>query len=298
MLVIVDPDSGRTELRDGVITSFAWLSDTQVAYCARRVEGAIQRRVVCRRRLDGRQAELVAAFAQQLADHYSWQEHWAPSGQFVIFVEPALGGRFQAVNVAEASTRAVGRSGVYDCGVAWFADSNRALCVSKGVGSNGVYEVILLESGTGGVVDHSNEFQEMFGDRSPRLEPASTADSEYALVNCVVGGGYLVQPDPWRVIPLGQLLGAKPLLHKGSSNGLWLFQLPVPGCVGVLPTGNEEDSPIKYAAEYSGERVLALFESRGCWAVSPNGGMVATVGEGQRVELRDLGKWWISLIQP
>ena len=74
-LMIVDANANKTDLRDGMITSFAWLSDNEIAYCTRRACGGVQKRVICRQRLDGRPREDMAAFGEQPANRYSSREY-------------------------------------------------------------------------------------------------------------------------------------------------------------------------------------------------------------------------------
>lgn len=104
-----------------------------------------------------------------------------------------------------------------------------------------------------------------------------------------------MQPEPWKVFPLGQALRPELPRSEASTDCPSLFQLPVPGTVGVFPTGNEGDSPTKWAAACSGARVLPLLETRGSWAVSPDGRNVATADNDGHIRVVDVGEWWVSL---
>jgi hypothetical protein len=152
---------------------------------------------------------------------------------------------------------------------------------------------------------HRNKDRYLRWKRNAQAEAAGISPKNFAIImrflsdmeqGLNVGtGGYLIQPEPWRVVPLGQVL--RPKLDAGNNAGScpWVFRLPVPGCVGVVPTGNEEDSPVKYATGYSGERVVPLLEARGARGLSPDGSTAATVGRDRRITILDLNQWWVPL---
>jgi len=297
-LIIVEANSRKkTEIRDGRIMSFAWLSSGEIAYCTRRTRGNMQRRVICRQDLTGQHRTEVAAFREypgrDLQMDYSWREYWSPSGKHVIFLEPAFGGQYHCVNVFDGTTHAFGQTKAKACheGVAWAPDSSHAFCVSRKVGPEDIYEAILLEPATGKAVDRTSDFQETFKGGWPTLEPIWTADGKYVLANGSPTGGLLVQPDPWKVVPLGQILAPKFDAGKKSTNRLRLFRLPVAGWVGVLFTEKEGDPSLKYAADYSGEQVRALQETPDDLAISPDGTLAATIGQDKRVRILNLDKW-------
>lgn len=295
-LVLVDAKAKTVKtFEDGRITSFAWLSDDEVAYCARRTGKGVQRRVICRQKMDQTQRSNVVEFGWYPANDYSWQEHWSPSGQYVVVMEPAIGGQFQMVNVLDATSRPFGQTNAHDEGVAWSRDSRQAFCVSETVGPNDAYEATLVSVGGSIVANCSRRYQETFaaGKQRPRLEPFWTADGTYVIGNAARDGGYLIQPNPWQAVHLGQILSSRSEVPKTSTNLPWLFWLPVPGWAGVLPTGNEGDSPTKYATTYAGQSFVPLVNTRGIWAISPNGTAVATVDNEKHVRVQVLGKWWL-----
>jgi len=292
-LVLVDAKSKNVKMfEDGTITSFAWLSDDEVAYCTRRTGKGMQRRVICRQKIDHTHRSDAVEFDWYPANTYFWQEHWSPSGQYVVVMEPAIGGRFQMVDVLGTTSRPFGQTNAHDEAVAWSRDSRQAFCVSETVGPNDAYEALLISTGASILADCSKQYQESFatGKHWPRLEPFWTVDGAYVIGNDDRTGGYLIQPNPWRVVHLGQMLSSRPEVPKTSRSLPWLSWLPVPGWIGVLPTGNEGDSPIKYATTYSGQNLVPLIETRGIWAISSNGAAAATVDNEKRVRVRVPGK--------
>lgn len=293
-LTLVEAGSqNKKTLEDRTITSFTWLSDDEVAYCTRRTWKGMQSRVIiCRQKLDDGQAKTVAGFDWHPASKYTWKEHWAPSGQYVIFMEPDIGGRFHVVDVLGGASRAFGQTNACDIGVAWDPESSRAFCVSRKVGPWDVFEAVLLYPVTGNVVDCTPGFQGRFAGHMPNLIPIWTVDGKYVLVNALDISGHLVRPDPWEAVPLGQSLAHAFKAPKDSTIAPWLFRLPVGGWVGVIPTGNEGNSPVKYAADYLGHSVIPLLEDYRR-AISPDGTMAATIGEDGRIKIRSLGKWWL-----
>jgi hypothetical protein len=296
ILVIVEVATlAKKEVRDGKITSFAWLSATEIGYSCRRVKGGMQRRVICRYEINAADSNEVAAFDWSRADEYSWHEYWAPSGQYVVFVEPALRGRYHLVSMRTGASHAFGQNGAYSNGAAWAADSSRVLCVSDKVGLPTAYEAILLDPATQTTVDCSSGFMATFAEHRPDLEPVWTADGKYVIVNALEVNGHLVQPDPWKAIPLGKTLAPRfSPPTQWSSIQPRLFRLPVSGWVGVTPTGNSGDSPILFASDYSGHSIKPVLET-GLGAVSPDGTKAANIRykDGQ-VEIRDLGRWWVA----
>lgn len=291
-LVIVDIDSGRkAEIRDGRIMGFAWTPDDEVAYCARRTRGTAQRRVICRRSLVSDHSTEVVAFPEypgrNLEMDFSWRTYWAPSGEYVIFLEPSPVGQYQCVNLSDGTHSAFGQADLADQFVAWAPDSGHAFCVSRKIGPEDHYEATLLEPATGKGLDCTSKFQEVLSGSEPNESSIWTPDGKYVLVNGLRTGGLLVHPHPWEVIPLGQIVAAKLRIESKP----WLFPLPVAGWVGVLPTGNIGDSPVKYAVDYSGKQVHALGETGDDWAVSPDGTRIAVFGRDNHVVIRKLDIW-------
>lgn len=296
-LLLVDAESRTTkEVRDGRITSFAWLSDNEFVYCARRTGKGMQQRVVARRSIEAAKSEDVKAFEWRPADEYSWQEYWSPNGQHVAFVEPAVGGRFHIVNTTAGTALAFGQADAHGVGVAWTSDSNRAFCVSSSVGPKGIFEATLLDLTTGKSVDCSTEFADLFAAAFPRVEYLWTADDKYVIVNALRVGGHLVEPHPWNVIRLGQNVKPKLHVHVPVENPR-LFRIPVPGWVGIVPNGNHDTSQMSPVTDYSGRLVCLALDAGGVWALSPDGRVAAIVDAKGQVDTRHLGQWWVPSAQ-
>ncbi|NLG64910.1 MAG: hypothetical protein GX537_04830, partial [Actinobacteria bacterium] len=224
-LVIVEAHSRRvTAITDEVITSFAWVSDTEVAYCTKRTAKGMHQRALRRYDLQDRTRGEIARFAWRPACEYTWNEHWSPSGQFVVFMEPPVRGRFHIVNIQRGVASARGQTDAYSIGVAWAPDSSRALCVSAQVGPALVYEAFVIDPLTGEMADCTSAFSDVFGDSVAALEPLWTADGRYVLVNAPGIGGHLVQPVPWEAIPLGRMFedAYGSIVAAGSP---WLFPI-------------------------------------------------------------------------
>ncbi len=290
-LVVVETESGRkTDIRDGTITSFAWLSDSELAYHTCRTAGNKNRRTIVRVDLGTGNKTDAFVFPERSKDPSIGSGHWSPCGKFFVVMEPAVRGQYYCVSVAAGTARAFGNKDSYDVGVAWTTDSRRAFCVSDKVGPEDHYEAILLDPATGATVDCSPGFQTTFAEHAPQIEPLWTADGQYVLVNALKISGHLVQPTPWRVVPLGKIVApsfASPT--QWSSVNPWLFRLPMPGWVGVVPTGNYGDSPVQYATDYSGQDIKPLLEDYPR-AISPDGTRAATIGADGCVKIYSLGK--------
>ena len=292
-LVIVEANSGKhAELKDGTITSFAWLSDSEVAYGARRIGRRTQERVVCRLNVDTQQKTDVLIFPKQDATIHEGVEEWSPSGRFVIIEEPYGLVQLYCVTVFDGTKLPFGQAGLDRGRVAWSPDSSRVFCVLHKA-PIGTYEAVLLDPETGTTLDCSGPFQQVFANQSPELAPVWTVDGQYVLVNTLSTNGYLVRPQPWEAIPLGQRVAPAVRGRRGSSLNPRLFSLPVAGWVGVLPTGNEGDSPVKYACDYAAQRTLPLLSGYP-YDVSQNGTMAAAIGDDGHIKIHRLGKWWLG----
>lgn len=289
-LIVVDPNAGRKyEIHDGSIRSFAWQPDGQLVYSTRRTKGKNRRRVICRENVDTRQSTDIVAFPELPGEGGRRRDQWAPSGRFVIFMEPQVGGQYHCVDVTNGTVRSFGQTDAYDKGVAWTPDSSRAFCLSNKVGFDDIFEAFVFEPETGKIVDCTRAFVDMFADHSPSLEPLWTADGKYVIVNALDIRGHLIQPDPWQAVPLGQMLAAKLTAPtKLSAIKPRLFRLPVAGWVGVIPTGNYGDSPTLYAADYSGQRMVPLLKGYDR-PISPDGTTTATISPGNKVTI--LTEW-------
>jgi hypothetical protein len=236
-LVIVETGSRKkTEIRDGQIMGFTWLSAEKIAYCTRRARSGMQRRVICRQNvLNQRGTEVVALpehSGKYLKDDYSLPTHWSPSGKYAIFLEPRSPGQFHCVDLLDGTMRTFGQTDASDQGVVWAPGSARAFCVSRKVGPEDLYEAVLFEPATGRTLDCTAGFQAAFGDgwsaasATPSVwAPVWTRDGKYIIASGSSTGGLLVQPDPWRVIPLGQAVAAGLRIKSRP----WLFSLPVAG---------------------------------------------------------------------
>lgn len=299
-LTAVATDTGdKCEIRDGAISSFAWCSKNEVFYSTNRRIWSKRRPVICREDLSTRQRTDVVTFADRPVEEVGGHRgYWSPSGRWAILMEPSHVGQYSCVDASLGTVHAFGQHDAYVVGVSWMPDSSHAFCVSGRVGMETLHEAVLYEPATATVVDCTGGFRQTFrDDRHLHIEPVWTPDGHYVLVNSLNAGGTLVQPDPWKVIPLGrltspQLTGLGPLRINPT-----LFWLPVPGWIGVRPTGTYADSP--YVADYSGKRVVPLLVRDGPpavvpHAVSPDGTMGAIIGVDGHLRICSLDRSWLS----
>jgi hypothetical protein len=178
-------------------------------------------------------------------------EHWSPDGVFVAYKLPGRG--FALLNADSGTVRSFDTPPAADLQAAWKADSSVVVCASFDE-KHSPNAAVLIELDTGQTTDLSREFSMSFADpfRSS-LEPAWTPEGKYFIVNTSEQGGSLVQPRPWVVIPVGELvadtLGRRhpaDLYSDPSANPLpSVHFFPAAGWVQVLAGGRE------YAVDYA-----------------------------------------------
>ena len=136
---------------------------------------------------------------------------------------------------------------------AWKADESAVLAVSfADFGSPNA--ALLIDPRTGDTLDLSKHFVGAFTD-PVRTELAYrwTTDGEYVVVNTTRRGGFLVRPEPWKSIAVGERLVADLGFHLPS--GKWpptVHPLLVPGWVKVVADGKD------YVVDYALETYLRL----------------------------------------
>jgi hypothetical protein len=295
--VIVDVGTGRARrVENEYVTSFAWFSDDEVAYCvARRNQDSI-RRVICRLSCPDWKAREVVALPESSGGKYFDHmlrydsEWWSPSGWFVAFIDPQFGGRYCCVDAATGRVTPFGQDGaVSDIGdgVAWSPDSTRVLCKSgrRGVAGDDI-EVLLLDAEKGTTKDCSASFHSAISEDWTVWSPVWTADGRYVLINGDAGG-YLLQPDPWNVIQLNLPTHTEQLDDRVETYHPWLFPLPVAGWVGTVYGGDYS------AVNYASDKTVPLFSTFWAhYAISPDGTRAAAFDLRKHLQIIELGRWW------
>ena len=278
--VVVELASGTKEtLAGGEVVNFAWLSKDELAYCTSEGPKEAIRRIVRRRNVTtGESAEVFTSAPSHAGD---WGgTYWSPSGQFLIVAQRGPTHSFHCVNVLDGSVQSFAEPGLLSVGVAWSPDSTQAFCVALEPGRARDNKAWLLTPNDGNMLNLTEEFQAVFPDSySPGLQ-GWTRDGRYVIINVTEKAGHLICPDPWEVIPLGQILRSRYSDQIPADDNPWLYPLNLPGRVTVVPSGNWGDSPQVYTSDYDGQQLIPLPVWYG-HAISPDGTTAAEVyGDG------------------
>jgi hypothetical protein len=302
-VTLVDVRSGvKKVLQDGIITGFAWRPDGGLSYLTHRIDGETQVIVVCLTDSGCNQRSDIFTFPQRPTTADWAAGHWSPSGERLVVMDPGRSQRFHCIRTGDGTTRSFGQEGARDAGVAWTPDSSRAFCVSRKIGPRGDYQAFLLDAANDSIVDCTSGFQSTFAQHRPSIESAWTVDGRYVIANALDVGGYLIQPSPWQALPLGQIAAMRiPQAKHQKNTNPWLFRLPIAGWVGVVPTGNFGDSPVLYASDYTGQRLVPLPEGcsgavyrggPGSASISRDGTKIATTSGDGVVSIRSAAGSW------
>ncbi len=294
-VTVVDPQTGvarRVTPGGEQYSSFAWLSDEEIAYVAFRPPGLLEglgsdaapmeRTVWCQRIAEPPEARRlvyrhVAAAPGTFAGRYAADsgEHWSPDGRFLLFLRPLEVGQWYLLDVERTTVRAFGSASALGLGAAWTSDGSQAVVLSWIVEPGKTMQAILLDTRGGRAFDISKPFADCFPDGG--LPGGWTPDGEYLVVNGV-DGGCLVRPEPWTVHRV-----ARKLVEQVDPIDItWrptVGPLPVPGWVRMTGAGGRPfvTSRQHFAVSCDGGQVVSLGMFSGTWVASPDGRRAAEI---------------------
>jgi len=299
-VLIIELATGRSwrpvESEDPV-TSLAWLSGTEIAYV---LHGA--NRLFCRQAVADTASQRIVVHQDEADPDFephrlifgfpdAWPtEYWSHGGRHVVFNSRR---KLKLLDVTTGDTHEFGRPHRWSpqvVAVSWKPDDSAVLCI-RGDEDDG-YEAVVLEPATHEITDVSTEFEAAFGEDSLSYafsRPGETApstrwtpDGQYFVVNCDnPRGGFLVQPRPWKVIPLGdrirQLVGPPPperrLDHEGRPYVPYADIHPTPITGWVLT--DPEFTGRHLLVDHEGRTVVDIQQPTWTWAGSRAGPVIS-----------------------
>jgi len=137
----------------------------------------------------------------------------------------------------------------------------------------------------------SKDFLETFGTViSPRVMGEWTPDGKFIPVTHHFLGSCLIHPVPWKVTRLQEKLALHLKLDEKYKPAL--FPVPMLGWIGINAIGVDEkyatDEAAKYIIDYSSQKLLKLFDTKGWWNCSPDGRYVAVIGRNKNLTVHKL----------
>ena len=269
---------------DERVTTFSWIGPDEIAYV-----GRPHNREFFRHKIDAppdTREVIHAGAGPALQGIFFPNEHWSPRGRFVVY--KLLGRGFELLEVHTGLVRSFEASPTPLLQVSWKPDESAVLCVSCDE-NRSPRAAVLIDLRTGESLDLSEQYASAFSDpRRTELDPAWTPDGKYFIVNTWSGGGFLVQPNPWRIIPVGErlvgVLGGRFSPDRGNEPPRnpppSVHSFPVAGWIKVLAGGKE------YAVDYALEHYVRL----GGWASQRNFPKIVSSPKGDRTfELAPFG---------
>ena len=303
-LTVVDLGSAKSwRINKGneAVTSFQWLSAHELGYgTATPLKGRedLYRRTIWSQEISGVPGQRTVLHSgtvsreavEYLLLHFPI-EYWSAKGTYAVFVED---GRFRLLDARTKCASAFGPGPpVYLAQAAsWKADESAAFCIGTYIGTP--YErlplAFLVFAEGLETIDCSSGYAADFGKSIPELEEYWTPDNHYIVANDWAGlGGCLIQPDPWKVIRIGENLKKRFELETEYSPSI--FSLPVPGFVGVIGLGQAKhpsDLAHKCAVSHDGKMVKPLFNTPGWWAFSPDGKLAAIIWYDHKLTVHEI----------
>jgi len=285
-LTFVETESGKVlkcRLGRGIISSLAWVDDRTVGYVTHLPKGTDPctntRRTVWRQRAftsaSTRRLVHVDALVKYPRPAFDWPwEYWSPNGRYVLFSAPSWEA---SALLLDTATGRVWRQD-QDRGAlriaAWKPDSSAVVWTSYWPGEQ-IYRTYLMTMSDRKIVDLTDKFREVFGNRQPSYDPLWTPDGEFLVCSGLGIAGCLIRPVPWEVRIL-----EKPL--KTQSRGdLWsstLRRQPAPGIL-IMNTAHGE-----VAIDYQGLVVKHLgWGGLTGWMILPDGKKAVSMQPGYRI---------------
>ena len=309
-LSIIDSETNKLwRLAEGQeVTSFQWLGNSQIGYCVHQLaqdDNSHFERVFWKQNVTDRLEKRSLIYKEPPEKNedpsYKLHESWSPQGQYVIFLTNALqeNSLFNLLNIREGKILlSFGKPESFaidnlQCnGVCWKGDDSKVFFAAGIVGKSENAQAYLIDTENSRILECSKDFLETFGtDISPCVMSEWTPDGKFIPVNDYLGlGSCLIQPVPWKVIRLQEKLALHLKLDEKYKPAL--FPVPMLGWIGINAIGVDEkyaaDEPTKYAIDYSGQKLLKLFDTKGWWNCSPDGRYVAVIGWNKNLTVHKL----------
>lgn len=218
---------------------------------------------------------------------------WSPDGRYTLFADPPETGPLTLLDARGGTRHALSREMKSPWVIAWRPDGKAALCYGIVRSAEPRCQWLMVHAHGRRVDDVSAQFNRLLPASLRDMAASWTADGQYVLVR---GTGkddarqyVLVQPQPWQVIRIGELLAGKVRLAKEEVPrfGDNLALQPLATCpAGGWLVAHAADGKM-YLTDYHARRVHEIAGP----AVSPDGDRVATYDRSTRsprLEIRAL----------
>lgn len=319
-LSIVDSETNKLwRLAEGQgVTSFQWLGNSQIGYCvfqSAQDDSSHFERVFWEQNITNKSEKRSLIYKESPVKYKEYHgvlhESWSPQGKYVIFLTNShqRDSLFNLLNISEgkvlltfgkpesfSAMRNLQGDGVginwEGNGISWKGDDTGVFCVAGIVGKSENAQAYLIDTENSQILDCSKNFLETFGaDISPCVIGEWTPDGNFIPVTDYLGlGSCLIQPVPWKVIRLQEKLALHLKLDEKYKPAL--FPVPMLGWIGINAIGVDEkyaaDESTKYAIDYSGQKLLKLFDTKGWWDCSPDGRYAAVIGWNKNLTVHKL----------
>lgn len=290
------------------ITSFQWLDNNEIGFVVFETKGGnestktfwrqnIATEPVSRQQIFQDSTKSTLIYDNDPFYHYP-QEFWSTKGRYVIYIYPNYD-YLKLLDTTLGNMKTFGSNGSYlestpFNSVAWRLDESAVFCLGGTQGKRDNDWAYLVQTSDGKVIECTSNSQKTFGEYEPDLEPFWTADGKYIVATHYLGiGPCLIQPNPWNIITFDEKTLEKQLgPKKYPEYKPHLFVMPVANWVGFCAVGykdspNHVEAP-KYATDYKLQNLIPLFETKGWWAISPDGKTGAVISQRGKLSIHKL----------
>jgi len=298
---------------DEVVTSFIWLDNEQLAYASCQIGTDKQRKsntYFYRQRIDQSSHERRLIFAEDAGSFpekglgaTEWpRERWSPNGVYVLYRTEGFRGDLKLLDVVAKTATVIAPRDYNFEGIAWKSDSSEAVCVGSKHGLPA--RAFLINARTLERHDFNEEFNAYFATDSkyyaPRIVSDWTPGDLYIIANDGKKGGCLVNPRPWKVIPIARVLidrivreGTLVLPEDQTVRLPWISWQPAKGWVTSSVAFLDKGYPraMDFLVDYSGRFFVTLNESSmpgGGWKITPDGKRAVMLTSPDRLIVREL----------
>lgn len=321
-LSIIDSETNKLwRLAEGQeVTSFQWLGNSQIGYCVHQPaqdDSSHFERVFWKQNVTDRLETRSLIYKESSEKNsYNLHESWSPQGRYVIFLTNPhqKNSLFNLLSIRQrkillsfgkpesfAAMHNLQGDGIginwEGNGISWKGDDTEVFCTAGIVGTSIVgkgpnAQAYLIDTENSRILDCSKDFLETFGtDISPNVMGEWTPDRKFIMVNDSTDlGSCLIQPVPWKIIRLQEKLALHLKLDEKYKPRL--FPVPMLGWIGINAIGVDEkyaaNESTKYAIDYSGRKLLKLFDAKGWWDCSPDGRYAAVIGRNKNLTVHKL----------